>query len=39
MKSFAIMALLGAAVHSKITIDPLTRTFRDEFNRARIFHG
>jgi endoglycosylceramidase len=24
---------------SKITIDPSTRTFRDEFNRARIFHG
>ena len=39
MKSFAIMALIGATVNSKITIDPTTRTFRDEFNRARIFHG
>jgi len=33
------MALIGASVSSKMTIDPTTRTFRDEFGRARIFHG
>jgi hypothetical protein len=30
---------LFSFVSAKITIDPHTRTFRDEFNRARIFHG
>jgi TctA family transporter len=33
-----IASLLGLSLAS-ITIDPSTRTFRDEFNRARIFHG
>ena len=38
--SFAAMALLGATTaNARITIDPVTRTFRDENNRARIFHG
>lgn len=39
MKSFPIAALIGATVSARITIDPTTRTFRDEFNRSRIFHG
>ena len=33
-----ITALLGLTM-ANITIDPETRTYRDEFNRARIFHG
>ena len=37
-KSLIISALVGASA-AKYTIDPVTRTFRDEFNRARIFHG
>ena len=41
MQKFAYLALSGAvaATNSKWTIDPATRTFRDEAGRARIFHG
>jgi len=40
-KSFTTLVIAGvlSLVASKITIDPVTRTFRDEFNRTRIFHG
>jgi aryl-phospho-beta-D-glucosidase BglC (GH1 family) len=37
MKALSMLAAVAAG--SKITIDSATRTFRDEFNRARIFHG
>lgn len=37
--SFATMALIGATASARMTIDPTTRTFRDEYGRARIFHG
>jgi hypothetical protein len=33
-----ISSLLGAT-QARYTIDTATRTFRDEFGRARIFHG
>jgi endoglycosylceramidase len=39
---FTSMALTGAMLgysNAEIIIDPDTRTFRDEFGRARIFHG
>ena len=40
MQKFACLAIAGASVAaSKWTIDPTTRTFRDEAGRARIFHG
>ena len=42
MQKFACLALsaaVSAAASSKYTIDPATRTFRDEAGRARIFHG
>jgi len=40
LKNILILSLAGlAACSQKITIDPETRTFRDEFGRSRIFHG
>jgi len=33
------MLTAAAVATQKFTIDPETRTFRDEFGRARIFHG
>lgn len=41
MKSFITAALVGAATAGTwpMTIDPVTRTFRDSYGRARIFHG
>ena len=37
--SFVTAALAGAVSGTHWWIDPVTRTFRDEFNRTRIFHG
>jgi len=37
-KSLIISSIIGAAA-ARYTIDPSTRTFRDEYGRARIFHG
>ena len=41
MRFTSVLALTCAlaAADRKYTIDTATRTFRDEFNRARIFHG
>ena len=40
-KSIILIGLLSilGSLTAKITIDPETRTFRDEKGRARIFHG
>lgn len=38
IKILFISILLSISL-SQITIDPETRTYRDEFGRARIFHG
>ena len=39
-KSLIVAGLIGAAAGlSEYTIDPATRTFRDNKNRVRMFHG
>ena len=43
MQKLAVIALMGAVVAAevsqKFSVDSKSRTFRDEFGRARIFHG
>ena len=39
MLKFTSTVLAAAVAAKNITVDKATRTFRDEFSRARIFHG
>lgn len=39
LKSILLLAVAGLVSSQKLTIDPATKTFRDDFGRARIFHG
>ncbi len=40
LKSILLLSIAGLAAASlSITVDPETRTFRDSYGRARIFHG
>lgn len=39
IKSILSVTLAGYVASQSLTIDPATRTYRDEFGRTRIFHG
>ncbi len=39
LKSILLLTIAGTAAVQSLTVDPATRTFRDDYGRTRIFHG